>query len=75
VRSFYKNGLQKHEGKITVKNFNAISNKVPLYFGSIQKYNPDIHFDAYNVYKGNNRDASEEARIRLEMKRRGIKSK
>lgn len=68
ARASYNRKVESFDGNITVRNFEAHSNEVPVRFGSIQKYSPSIEIQSFSVYSDGQRDQSREEKINAELK-------
>jgi len=66
----YKNQPTKVKGHVKVVNFHSFDNEHPIKMGTIQKYNPDIMFESFKVFKSNERNKNTENSLIREFKSR-----
>ncbi|WP_433895713.1 hypothetical protein [Sphingobacterium mizutaii] len=71
-KSKYSNIPKKMSGYIKIINFKSYSNKLPLQAGSVQKYNPNINMDSFQVFRNNKRDHQIENKLKNEARSKSI---
>lgn len=74
ARSSHGKETKKLDGNIKIDGLNLSENEIPIRYGSIQRFNPEISINKLEITGNNKRLRSKEKTIVLELNKKGIKT-